>query len=165
MVESSPVAMRSMTAPLFVDSNVLVYRHDRGEPARQQRAAQVLMALWQQRAGRVSTQVLHEFYVVVTHKLTVPISAELARREVRQLHAWDPIVSSPPLRERAWRLQDRFGLSWWDALIVSAAHEAGCGTLLTEDLQDGQDLQGVQVLDPFIHAIPELGLGPPDETA
>lgn len=140
-----------MTALHFVDSNILVYRHDRDEAEKQARAHALLKQLWQQRTGRVSAQVLHEFYVVATRKLATPIPRTLARAEVRQLSLWQPIPSSPALRDAAWDIEDRFGLSWWDALIVAAAQAAGCQTLLTEDLQDGLDLDGLQVRNPFLH--------------
>jgi predicted nucleic acid-binding protein len=147
-----------MTGLHFVDSNVLVYRHDRDEPDRQQRAQSVMKALWQLRAGRVSTQVLHEFYVVVTRKLATPVDRDLARAEVRQLETWRPVVPTLEVRQRAWSLEDRFALSWWDALIVAAAQHAGCSAVLTEDLQDGQQFDGVHIVDPFTREPGELGL-------
>lgn len=133
----------------FVDSNVLVYRHDRDDRTRQARAQELLAALWASRTGRVSDQVLHEFYVVATRKLATPITAKVARNEVRQLMAWAPVTTTLQLREAAWSIEDRFGLSWWDALIVAAACEARCSILLTEDLQDGMDFDGLRVVNPF----------------
>lgn len=62
------------------------------------------------------------------------------------------MATEAPLLETAWRLQDRYDFSFWDTLIVAAAQAAGCRYLLTEDLQDGQDLDGIQVLNPFRHA-------------
>jgi predicted nucleic acid-binding protein len=147
-----------MSALHFVDTNLLVYRHDRDEPEKQAKAQRVMEALWRGRTGRVSTQVLGEFYVVVTRKLAVPVAVELARREVRQLHAWRPVPASPDLHERAWEVEDRFGFGWWDALIVAAARQARCDFLLTEDLQHGQDLGGVVVANPFASDLAELAL-------
>ncbi len=147
-----------MTALHFVDSNVLVYRHDRDEPAKQSTAQRVLAALWRSQTGRVSTQVLNEFYAVVTRKLALPVAAPIARQEVRQLQAWRPVPVTDELYERAWAIEDRFGLSWWDALIVAAAEQARCRYLLTEDLQDGQELDGLAVVNPFAHPLEALGL-------
>ncbi len=147
-----------MTELRFVDSNVLVYRHDRDESAKRVRANAVLEALWSGRLGRVSDQVLHEFYVVATRKLARPVPRDVARKEVQLLERWRPIQSTAALRENAWRLEDRFALSWWDALIVAAAQTAGCRYLLSEDLGDGQDYEGVLVLDPFARDPAELGL-------
>ncbi|MBI4699707.1 MAG: PIN domain-containing protein [Deltaproteobacteria bacterium] len=148
-----------MTGPHFVDSNVLVYRHDRDEPERQARARRLLEVLWRTRSGRVSDQVLHEFYVVATCKLAAPVPREVARREVRQLLAWRPVATTPQLREHAWEIEDRHGLSWWDALIVAAAQAAGCADLFTKDLQDGIEFDGVRVVNPFRHELAALGLG------
>ena len=148
-----------MTGLHFVDANVLIYRHDRDSPAKQARASVVLEALWRGRSGRVSVQVLHEFYVVATRKLAVPVSREVARREVRQLHAWAPVALDASVREAAWAVEDRFRLSWWDALIVAAAQVAGCHRLLTEDLQDGQDFDGLVVMNPFTRPLTSLNLG------
>jgi predicted nucleic acid-binding protein len=149
-----------MSGPHFVDSNILVYRHDRDEATKQRAAQQLLERLWKTRSGRVSDQVLHEFYVVATRKLAKPVPLATARAEVRQLETWRPIASSPALREAAFELEDRFSLSWWDALIVAAAMEAGCVTLLSEDLQDGLDVDGLLVRNPFAHAdaLADLGL-------
>jgi predicted nucleic acid-binding protein len=104
-------------------------------------------------------QVLSEFYVVSTRKLATPLAREIARAEVRQLETWGPVALSAPVRERARLLEDRYLLSWWDALIVAAAAQAGCGLLLTEDLHDGQDFDGVTVVNPFTHDLADLDLG------
>jgi predicted nucleic acid-binding protein len=149
-----------MTGPHFVDSNVLVYRHDLDEPERQARAQALLTALWRGRTGRISAQVLHEFYVVATRKLATPVPKQVARAEVRQLSAWHPIATTLELREAAWSIEDRYSLSWWDALIVAAAREARCSLLFTEDLQAGMEFDGVRVVNPFaLENLDELGLG------
>lgn len=156
-----------MTVLCFVDSNLLVYRHDRDKPLRQARAQEVLRVLWERRAGRVSVQVLHEFYVVATRKLATPVATDIARDEVRQLQAWKPLVPTQPVREAAWRVEDRYALSWWDALIVAAAFESRCELLLTEDLQDGQVLHDEQathplhVVNPFDSELEPLGIPAP----
>jgi predicted nucleic acid-binding protein len=93
--------------------------------------------------------VLQEFYAIVTRKLQPGLNPDAARRVVRALWAWQPIVVDNRLISTAWADQDRFGLSWWDALIVAAARVAGCAYLLTEDLQHNQDLDGLRVISPF----------------
>jgi predicted nucleic acid-binding protein len=80
------------------------------------------------------------------------MSVKTARNEVRTLTSWNPLVVDGAVVERAWTVQDRYRLSWWDALIVGAAQLSGCGSLLTEDLQDGQALGDVRVVNPFRHA-------------
>ncbi|GMV05481.1 MAG: hypothetical protein AMXMBFR53_17590 [Gemmatimonadota bacterium] len=75
----------------------------------------------------------------------------LVQEDVAALHAWSPFPTGLALTERAWALEDRFGFSWWDAQIVAAALLSGCGHLLTEDLQDGQTVEGLTVVTPFRH--------------
>jgi len=133
----------------FVDTNVLVYARDAVEPRKQQRAHQWLEYLWKQRAGRLSYQVLQEYYVTVTTKLSPGLSKDEARDDVLALDVWTPLAIDANTMGGAWRIQDRFGFSWWDCLIVSAAQILDCEFLLTEDLQHNQSVDGITVIDPF----------------
>ena len=142
-----------MTEPVFVDTNVLVYRHDASEPAKQARAEDWYQYVWRRRAGRLSFQVLQELYSTLTRKLTPRFDVDRARALVRDLAAWQPVATDVALLERAWRLEARFSLSWWDALIIAAAQASECRVLLTEDLQAGRMFETVRVVDPF--ATPE----------
>jgi predicted nucleic acid-binding protein len=134
---------------VFVDANVLVYARDASQGTKQQAAADWIDHLWRTRTGRLSTQVLSEFYVTVTRKLDPGMALSDARADVRDLFAWGPVPITDELVTEAWQVQDRFQFAYWDALIVAAAGEAGCDRLLTEDLQHGQDLDGLVVVDPF----------------
>ena len=137
-----------MNSPVFVDTNVFIYAVDRAD-ANKQAAAQLWRAeLWKSRRGRVSFQVLQEFFAKVTQKW--PAATEDARAEVRDLLTWNPVQVDEAVLEQGWKIQDRYRLSFWDSLIVSAAKTAECRYLLTEDLQAGQDLDGVQVINPFL---------------
>jgi predicted nucleic acid-binding protein len=136
-----------MSATIFVDTNVFIYAIDRGNPNKQQRAQLWRAELWRSHRGRTSFQVLQEFYVKVMQKW--PAAREDARAEVRDLLAWDPVPIDEGVIERGWEIQDRYQLSFWDALIVAAAKTASCPYLLTEDLQANQDLNGVRVVNPF----------------
>ncbi len=138
-----------MSDRVFVDTNVLVYARDSAEPDKQARASAWVEYLWRQRTGRLSFQVLNEYYVTVTAKLTPGLDRVAARADVRSLMAWDPIQPRLESLEAAWQLLDRYGLSWWDAQIVAAAQHARCSVLLSEDLQHGQVLAGVEVRSPF----------------
>ncbi|MDZ7736189.1 MAG: PIN domain-containing protein [Gammaproteobacteria bacterium] len=138
-----------MTERFFVDTHVFVYARDAGEAEKQPGAAAWLEWLWHERLGRISYQVLIEYYQVVTRKLSPGLDIETARQDVRDLLAWRPVAVDDAVLEQAWQVQDRFSLSWWDALIVGAAQRAGCRYLLSEDLQAGQDLDGIIVVDPF----------------
>jgi predicted nucleic acid-binding protein len=137
-----------MTAPVFVDTNVLIYAVDLADPKKQQAAQSWLAELWRSRNGRISFQVLQEFYAKVTQK--DPSAREDARAEVRDLLAWHPVPVSAEILNRGWKIQDRYHLSFWDALIVAAAKSASCRFLLTEDLQSGQDFDGLLVINPFL---------------
>lgn len=134
---------------VFVDTNVLVYARDASEPEKQPAAMNWLNALWEAREGRLSVQVLQEYYVTVTAKLDPGLSPREARADVRRLATWDPLAIDDSLLEEAWNVQDRYGFTLWDAAIVAAARRLGCRYLLTEDLQAGQDLGGIVVIDPF----------------
>ena len=138
-----------MTALVFVDTNVLLYAVDAGAGERHVSARDWMTALWQHQIGRLSIQVLQEFYVTVTRKLRPGLTTAEAQREVRALLAWAPIEISPEILERAWYIESRYSLSWWDALIVGSAQTLGCRTLLTEDLQHGQQFDGLTVISPF----------------
>ena len=138
-----------MTAPLFADTNLLVYSRDARDAAKLQRAREWLDFLWDTRRGRLSRQVLHEYYVTVTRKLQPGLSVAEARADVRALFHWLSPIDPGVLMEAAWALQDRCSLSFWDALILGAAQTMGCGFVLTEDLPDGKDLEGVHVINPF----------------
>jgi predicted nucleic acid-binding protein len=136
-----------MSGPVFVDTNVLLYAVDAAEAEKQRTAASWRADLWKSRRGRLSYQVLQEFYAQAVRK--DPKRAGAARSEVRDLFAWDPVAIDAVAIEAAWSLQERFRLSFWDALIVAAAQAANCQYLLTEDLSHGQDFDGLRVVNPF----------------
>ncbi len=140
--------------PVFVDMNVLVHARDASAGDRHDRSRAWLAHLWRSRTGRLSQQVLHEYYAVVTRKLDPGLPRDETRADVRDLLAWRPAALDIGVLEGAWRIEDRFGLSFWDALIVSAARATGCERLLTEDLLDGREIEGVVIMDPFAHDPP-----------
>jgi len=137
-----------MTAPVFVDSNVLLYALDDADLHKQQAARNWLAELWKSRRGRVSFQVLNEFYVNAIR--LNPAAVDAARAEVQDLLTWNPVVVDGVAIQHAWKLQDGYRISYWDALIVAAAKIATCRFMITEDLQNGQELDGVEVVNPFL---------------
>lgn len=139
-----------MTAPVFVDTNVLIYAFDQADPKKQESARSWRAELWKSRTGRISFQVLQEFYVKITRNW--PAAREDARAEVMDLLAWRPVAIDAPILERSWKIQDRYRLSFWDALIVASAKSISCRYLLTEDLQADQDMDGVIVINPFLRS-------------
>ena len=133
----------------FVDTNVLVYARDDAEPGKRDRARSIMALLWNEGNGRLSQQVLVEFYATVTRKLRPGLAKGEAMADVRELSAWNPIPPSLRLYDQAWQIEEQHGLSWWDSLIVAAALAQDCITLLTEDLQDGLTIGKLRVINPF----------------
>lgn len=138
-----------MSGKVFVDTNVLVYARDSSEFQKQEHALLWMRHLWGARTGMLSFQVLHEFYVTVTDKLRPGLDTGSARNDVRLLMSWKPIPMDERVIEGAWRVQDQYQFSWWDAMIVSAAQCGGCRYLLSEDFSEAQDLGSVYVVNPF----------------
>ena len=133
----------------FVDTNVLVYAHDRSDPTKQTIAQEILKQLWIDGTGTVSTQVLQETYVVTTSRHKLAMSPHEARDLIATYSAWPTVVIVPTLILTASCLAEEHGLSLWDALVVESARVAGAATLLTEDMQHGREFGGVTVTDPF----------------
>jgi len=140
---------------VFVDTNVLLYAEDAAQARKHQAARAWMRELWLRRCGRVSTQVLNEFYVNATRKLNPPMPAGDARAEVRRLQRWQPWAPDQATVEAAWAVESRYGLHYWDALMVAAAQQQGCDLLLTEDLQHVQHIDKLRIVNPFV-AGPEL---------
>lgn len=138
-----------MTELVFVDTNVLVYADDTSDPIKHECAGDWLEALWSRRIGRLSTQVLGEYYVTVTRKLERGLKQGDARAKIRRYQLWHPWQIDHPTVETAWGIEARFGVHYWDALIVASAQQSGCSTLLSDDLQHGQKLGAVTVINPF----------------
>jgi predicted nucleic acid-binding protein len=138
-----------MIGTVFVDTNVIVYRHAASDPVKQARADDWYELLWRLRIGRLSFQVLQETYNTLTRKLQPAMADSEAQLIVRGLAAWKPVPVSLAILERGWRMQGRYSVSWWDALIVAAAQVPRCAILLTEDLQRGQVFESVRVINPF----------------
>jgi len=138
-----------MSGRVFFDTNVLVYLFDASEPEKRR----IVRERFERDglAGNVvlSTQVLQEFYVIVTRKLIPALDSVKAYRAVQDLcllpvvHIDPAMVLSAILRSRATQL------SFWDSLIVEAARQGKCDVLLSEDLQTDQDIDGVRVENPF----------------
>ncbi len=142
--------------PVFVDTNVLLYRFDDLDHAKRQRARDWFSALWDSGAGRLSWQVVFEFYANATRKSK--LAPDIARAAVSRLLQWEPELPSPSALARAWYWCDHAQINFWDALIVASAEQAGCRCLLSEDFQAGRRFDGITVVNPFEHSPSELGL-------
>ena len=138
-----------MDERVFVDTNVIVYSRDASEPRKQTLAMQWMKHLWETRTGLLSFQVLQEYYITVTEKLHPGLEKAAAQDAIRSLFSWKPIAIDVHVMERVWLIQTRYMLSWWDALIVSAAQISDCSYLLSEDFQEGQKYGNLKVINPF----------------
>lgn len=136
-------------APAFVDTNILVYAFDSTDPARHGVAAQLLSRLMDEDRLRLSTQVLQEFYVTMTRKPRPPWSPDRALAQLEDFAAWPVVLADLPLVREAVLLSRDAVLSFWDALVLAAAARSGASILYTEDLNDGQVVGGVRVVNPF----------------
>jgi predicted nucleic acid-binding protein len=136
-----------MTARSFFDTNVLVYSDDKGTPAKQRMAVDLVAMHRREHTGVVSLQVLQEYFVTITRKLQV--DPQVARRKVELLAEFD--VATPDVADilAAIDLQRLYGFSFWDALILRSAKQAGCTVLLSEDMQDRKEIDGVRIVNPF----------------
>jgi predicted nucleic acid-binding protein len=137
----------TMPARSFFDTNVLIYADDKADPAKQQRALDLVAEHRRARTGVVSLQVLQEYFVTVTRKLGV--DARVARRKVELLAEFD--VATPDVADilAAIDLHRLHGFSFWDGLILRAAKQAGCSVLFSEDMQEERQVDGVRIVNPF----------------
>lgn len=151
-----------MIGPFFVDTDVLVRSLDAREPDKQARVRGWLEYLWLERLGRTSTQVLGEYYGILTRKLRPSLPLEQARAAVGNLFAWNPRAIDRELIERAWTVETHYRLSPPDSLIVAAAQLETCPVLLSEGLQHGCVYGTVTVLNPVTTEVTEVrDTGPP----
>ena len=137
----------SAAEAFFVDSNLLLYYVDPVESEKQARATEWLNHLWMAGAGRLSWQVLHEFYWNAVRKMGLEPAS--AREIVEDLTHWKPVDTSLGLIQQAWYWVDAAGLPYWDALILAAGQRSGARYLLSEDFQPNRRYDDIQVLNPF----------------
>jgi len=138
-----------MSDRAFVDTNILVYAHDRAAGERHRIARTLLERLWEERTGVLSTQVIQEFYVNVRRRAQRPISATEAGQLVEDYLSWDVVVNDAEAIRQALAIEKRYRLGFWDALIVQAANTGGAAHLYSEDLGHGQVYGAVELVNPF----------------
>ncbi len=146
-----------MSARVFVDTNILVYAHDRDAGRKRQIARDILGRLAVERSGVLSLQVLQEFYTTVTRKLPARLPRDEARAVVADFFHWS-VATTPAEILHAFRIEDEAHIGFWDALVVAVALKSGATRLLTEDLNAGQRIAGLVIENPF--AAPALGEAP-----
>ena len=135
--------------PAFVDTNVLVYAEDASAGRKHALARDLLVKLWNDTDGVLSVQVLQELYVTLTRKVGKPPSSAKALDIVKEYLSWVVVDNTPKLLVAAASLQQRAQISFWDALVVQAAIDAGCDRLYSEDLNASQRFGSLVVVNPF----------------
>ena len=141
------------SAHQFVDANILVYAHDISAGARNEKARELIRRLWENKTGCLSIQVLQEFYVVVTQKVSNPISSTDASRIISDLSHWR--IHEPAFEDllSAIDLQQRYSLSFWDAMVVHSAARLRCQVIWSEDMSHGQVYEGIRLINPFLSRV------------
>jgi len=135
---------------VFVDTNVLVYFRDKTDARKNAIANDWLRRLAESKRGRLSTQILAEFYAVATRGNPPAKQVTAARADLEAFATWQPVQPTIELFRRAWQLTDQYSLSWWDAMVVAAALMAGCDTLLSEDMPHGLVVEKtLTIINPF----------------
>jgi predicted nucleic acid-binding protein len=138
-----------LQAALFLDTNVLVYAYDSSAGQKHNQAVQLIQSCWENENGCISIQVLQEFFVTVTRKITKPLDYQTAQQIVNDLTHWR--LHAPIANDllQAMDLQQIYQLAFWDALVVQSAVSIGCKQLLSEDLDHGQVYGNVLVINHF----------------
>jgi len=139
-----------MAGRSFLDANVLVYTDDSGSPEKQAAAVDLVARCRRSREGVVSTQVLQEYFVAATRKLGV--DAALARRKVELFGQLELVIATLDDVLAAIDLCRLHGFHFWDGLVIRAAQQAGCSRLLSEDMQHGRRIDGLEIINPFLTA-------------
>ncbi len=139
-----------MSDKYFVDTNILVYAHDRSAGAKHLRAQELIKQIWEAGNGVLSIQVLQELCISLRRNARNPMKLEEIRQLIRDYSTWQVVINTPESVVRALDLEARYKTSFWDALILQAAEEAGATVLYSEDLARGQRYGGVKVVNPLV---------------
>jgi len=142
--------MNYTSGRFFVDTNLLVYAYDSSAGEKWELASDVISALWKHRTGVISTQVVQELFVILTQKVQSPIPPKKAKEIIADLLHWPLVVIDAEHILRAVEVQITYRFSFWDSLILQAAISSGADFLLSEDLQHGQVIESVTIVNPFL---------------
>lgn len=140
-----------MSDKFFVDTNILLYAHDRSSGPKHIHAKELIERLWESGEGVVSTQVLQEFCVNLRKKVARRLNGKEIRALVEDYFSWEVVVNDQAAIVQALEIEERHKVSYWDALILQAAGEAGASILYSENLADGQEYGPVRVVNPLVN--------------
>jgi predicted nucleic acid-binding protein len=144
--------MNSMSDKYFVDTNILVYAHDRSAGIKHDRARKLLEQLWDSGRGVLSTQVLQELCINLRRKVSHPLPLEEVRQLIFDYSTWEIVTNGPESVVQALDMELRYKTSFWDALILQAAESSGASILYSEDLGWRQRYATIQVVNPLLDA-------------
>ena len=133
----------------FVDTNIFVYAHDISAGSKRKQAQTIVRDLWESGRGCLSVQVVQEFYVTITRKVLRPLSSQQALNIINDLSVWRIHAPNVTDVQRAIAIQTKYGVSFWEAMILQSAVHLGCNRVWSEDLNSGQTYNGVLVENPF----------------
>jgi predicted nucleic acid-binding protein len=141
-----------MSDKYFIDTNILMYAHDRSAGLKHDRARQLIERLWISGQGVLSTQVLQELCINLRRKIPRPLPVGELRRLIQDYLSWEIVVNTPTSVLDALEIEVRYKTSFWDALVLQAAESSGATVLYSEDLAAGQSYGTVQVINPLTNA-------------
>jgi len=143
--------MNYMKDKTFLDTNIFVYAIDSSgrEKAKSQKARKVINEYVANMNGVISTQVMQEFFVVATCKITKKLSVDQALEYMRCISVLEIVYPDENMVFAAARKVKKYQMSFWDAMIIQSAQVSGCYFLLSEDLQHGTEVSGVKIINPL----------------
>ena len=139
-----------MSDKYFVDTNILVYAHDRSTGIKHERAQRLLEQLWDSANGVLSTQILQELCINLRRKVRQPLPREEVRQLIRDYSTWEIVTNTSESVILALEIENRYQTSFWDALILQAAESSGASILYSEDLETGQRYGEIQIINPLL---------------
>jgi predicted nucleic acid-binding protein len=138
-----------MAQKYFVDTNILIYAHDRSAGVKHDRARRTVEELWNSGGGVLSTQVLQELGINLRRKVAKPLPVDEVRQLIEDYLSWEVVVNTPESVLQALEIEVRHKISFWDALVLQAAESAGAEVLYSEDLTSGHHYGTIQVVNPL----------------
>ena len=136
-----------MTSRSFIDTNVLVYAEACDAPYKQRSALDLLQRLYEQGLGVVSTQILQEYCNVALKRLKLP--AQYVRSQLDLYEQFEVVQVTPAIIRAGLDLHQTRSVAFFDAIVLSSAHAAGCSVIWTEDMNAGEVVNGVRISNPF----------------
>lgn len=134
---------------MFIDTNILVYAYDASAGEKHKKALEIMENLWDSGNGIISSQVLQEFFVNVTKKISKPLNVIATKEIVKDLLKWKTVIINGEIILEAIDIHIQQKLSFWDSMIIVSAIGGGADTILSEDLSDKQVIRGITIKNPF----------------